>query len=697
MTTSKRLAFGGVVLAVLGIAAHLVARDATEPPTVAAGVPVPIDPPVQTCDELEGPSGPADPPAGAVRVDPGQHLGLVTNDHPPGTTFWLAPGKHVLGMEPFSQVIPKQNNVYVGAPGATLDGNGVNRYAFTQEATGVVIRYLTIKNFVPPMNEAVVNQSAGSFWTIEHNTIRDNRGAGVFLGSNNVVRHNCLTNNGQYGFSMYKPQVVGGSAITNIIVDQNEISYNNTDDLETRHRGCGCTGGGKFWDVVGARVTDNWVHHNQSVGLWADTNNIDFLFEGNYINDNDHVGIWYEISYNAAIRHNAFRRNALKEGSERASRGDRFPVGAIYLSEAGGDSRVSSAVTGTSSLEISENYFEDNWGGITLWESSERFCNSPGNTSAGYCTKSNPQMTLETCVEANIRNEPFYSDCRWKTQNVWVHHNQFHMNPAAVGNCSTTYCGRMAVLATWGVAYPTWSPYLGTAVQEAITLEQNNRWSDNQYFGSWRFTVHDMSRNIEFSAWRSAPYNQDTGSRAQDAASSPAAPASSVALSQPPPPTPPPSVGPTNHVGANSSAVDAADGWSRWYSANPSRSTEHVRSGSSSLRIDITDPYGWGLTWGSYPGLPTTPGNKTVGFWGRLSSGIELGVELRVKWIDSGNAVLGTGTVALPLLTSTWQHAAADVVAPAGTVAVWLELVHGSGAPGDFLHVDDITLADRAS
>jgi hypothetical protein len=90
-----------------------------------------------------------------------------------------------------------------------------------------------------------------------------------------------------------------------------------------------------------------------------------------------------------------------------------------------------------------------------------------------------------------------------------------------------------------------------------------------------------------------------------------------------------------------------------------------------------------------------TPGNKTISLWGRTGSGSELGVELKVKWIGGGNAVLGTDAVAVSPLSSDWQHGAADVVAPPGTVAVWLALGHRSGGPGDFLYVDDITVANR--
>ena len=41
------------------------------------------------------------------------------------------------------------------------------------------------------------------------------------------------------------------------------------------------------------------MHDNHSVGLWADTNNVGFDIEGNYISDNDAEGVFYEISYNA--------------------------------------------------------------------------------------------------------------------------------------------------------------------------------------------------------------------------------------------------------------------------------------------------------------------------------------------------------------------------------------------------------------
>jgi hypothetical protein len=356
------------------------------------------------------------------------------------------------------------------------------------------------------IDEGVVNHDAGDGWTIRFNTIRENAGAGVFVGSRNVVDSNCITANGQYGFSMFKPPKKHGSAITGIVLTHNEISRNNADDIEHVTGGCGCTGGGKFWDVKGAKVLGNWVHDNRSVGLWADTDDIGFRFESNFIADNDAEGIFYEISYNAVIRNNTFLRNAQVKG--RKNRKGTFPIGAIYLSESGGDARVAGKYA---TLEISGNYFEDNWSGVVLWENADRFCNSPANTSGGYCTKGGA-ATFKTCVKGTIGGEPYYSDCRWKTQNVSVHGNEFHFDPAKIEGCAgSPSCGQQGVFSNYGT-YPKWSPYKGETVEDAITFHQNNLFTDNSYFGPWGFTAYDQSRKLSFGEWQAAPYGQDAGS-----------------------------------------------------------------------------------------------------------------------------------------------------------------------------------------
>ncbi len=438
-----------------------------------------------------------DPPDGAVVVEPvDSAVQKATAANPAGTTFWLAPGTHTLGDDEYGQVMPKHGNVYLGAPGAVLDGRDVNRYAFTGEAKNVVLRNLTVRNFAAPRDEGVVNHDSGDGWLIENNTIEDNRGAALMAGNDQVVRGNCLRNNGQYGMNAYKR---GG--LRNLLVEGNEITGNNTDDWENQTPGCGCTGGVKFWAVDGADVRDNWVHDNRGAGLWADTNNNDFLFEHNLIENNDAEALFYETSYNAEIRDNTFRGNTVVQGRKFADRGDDFPVGTVYISESGGEPRVKAR---TDKLDIHHNTFEENWSGITLWENADRFCNSPANTSTGHCTRL--VAAEHECVPPAIAQKPLRDDCRWKTQRVDIHDNTFTVDKSTL-DCADL-CGRMAVLSNWGT-YPDWSPYKGKAVQEAITFEQQNTWHHNTYVGPWTFTPFDRSRVLQSAEWQADPYEQD--------------------------------------------------------------------------------------------------------------------------------------------------------------------------------------------
>ena len=137
-----------------------------------------------------------------------------------------------------------------------MDGEHENNSAFDDSAT-MSIEYLTIRNFGAwggDQQEGVVNHDSGPYWTISHDTIIDNAGAGVMLGSHDKLSWNCLQDNQQYGFSAYS----NNGEITDLWLDHNEIINNDTYNYELR-KGCGCSGGGKFWNVVNAAVTNNWV------------------------------------------------------------------------------------------------------------------------------------------------------------------------------------------------------------------------------------------------------------------------------------------------------------------------------------------------------------------------------------------------------------------------------------------------------
>ncbi|KJS52525.1 lipoprotein [Streptomyces rubellomurinus subsp. indigoferus] len=469
-----------------------------EPTAPAPSTPVAA---ARVCDRPE--AGPATAPAGAVAVDPGVvgDLAAKTKASPPNTTFWLGPGTHRLEADRYAQVVPKEGDSYLGAPGAVLDGQRTNQYAFGGAAANVTIRHLTVQGFVAPQNEGVVNHDSADGWVIEHTTVQHNSGAGLMAGDRQQIRANCLRGNGQYGINAFKS---GPAAITRLVVEGNEITGNDTDEWETKQPGCGCTGGVKFWAVNGADVRGNWVHDNRGAGLWADTNNNDFLIEGNVLEANDGAALIYETSYNAVIRNNTIRRNDWVEGRRAADRGDTFPYATVYLSESGGEPRVTAR---TEKIEIDGNVLEDNWSGITLWENADRFCNSPANTSSGDCTLL--AKDTKQCTQPTIATAPLYADCRWKTQRVDIHGNRFLFDPSVVG--CTARCGRMGVLANYGT-YPDWSPYKGEAVAEAITAEQDNRWHDNSYLGPWSFVAHDPSRALDFAQWQGAPYLQDAGS-----------------------------------------------------------------------------------------------------------------------------------------------------------------------------------------
>jgi hypothetical protein len=469
--------------------------------------------------------GPTSPPHGAVVVRAGNDSSVDWGKA--RTTYWFAPGRHTLGGSVYAQVIPGPGSRYIGAPGAVLDGRNVNAIAFGGDVPRVTIEYLTIENFIAPGNQGAVNASGAAGWVIKYDTVQDIvPGTAVYAGTNAVIEHDCLTRNGQSGFGTYTVHDVSRvtKGASNVVVDDNEISYNDTCNWEAEshfpgpppprgcrgageNHDCGCSAGGKFWQTDGGEFDDNYVTDNYSVGVWWDTNNTGFRIEGNYISGNYADGLIYEISYNALIRDNTFVRNGLGAGAAYPG----VAVSAIYISQSGSDPRAPGPYG--SVFEIAQNTFEDNWGGVLLWENANRFCNSPANTSAGSCTLVNPAVTLRSCNRAHIAQAPYYSDCRWKTQNVLVEHNLFYLQPKSIGRSCTASrgCGWQGLFSEYG-SYPSWSPYTGSVTERRITFDQDNRFTANTYVGPWRFLVIQQGKQLGWRSWRAGPYHQDGGS-----------------------------------------------------------------------------------------------------------------------------------------------------------------------------------------
>lgn len=640
---------------------------------------------MQVCSNNVWNGGPSSAPARAITVPAGDNSGFSFNQA--NKTFWFAPGEHTLGSGQYSQITPGTNSTYIGAPGAILDGKNLNLYAFSGTASNVRLAYLEIRNFGTGNsnnNEGVINHDSGTGWTMEYLYAHHNDGAAVFIGTDNIVRNSCLKDNGQYGFSMFKNPIDGDSAIKNITIDNNEITGNNQDDWETQIDGCGCTGGGKFWDVQGASVTNNYVHDNLSTGLWADTNDIDFLFDSNWIEHNSGEGIWYEISYNATISRNVLKRNAWASGNNNTG----SPAPAIYISESGGDSRLASATSGSTNLQIKNNLLQDNFSGVSIFENSNRFCNSNGNTSKTYCTPfvsptqipapydynyPNPINNTHPCY-TNVSSAPYTNNCRWHSKNVQVFNNEFRFDENAVP-CAGTYCGVQALFAT-GSDNISWAPsaYGISTVQNNVMFNNNNKFYNNAYFGNWRF-AKGYGEKIYFNEWTLTPFLQDTGSTFDGAVS--------------PPPV-------ANSLDDDSSTFENSIGhWDDWFSTSPSQSTAEAHSGTHSLKVDITSGGSWGIQLDNHPGFPTIAGSKHVSFWAKQGTAGVTRATLSVNWYNGSGSLLQTDSVPITGLSNVWKEGEANLTAPVGTASVFLEVASSTGTNGDYLYLDDFVVGDN--
>lgn len=708
---SKAGLLGFVVLfAVAGVAALLMTRAETTVPILATGYP--LSPPAQICGNasiLGG--GPTSAPAGAVTVPAGDNSNLLIALREPNKTFWFAGGVHTLGASEYNQIEGGSGSTYIGAPGAIIDGQNVNRFAFTQQAQNVTIKYLTIRNFNSPLDQGVVNHDSGSGWVVENNTVNNNQGAGLMAGDNNTYRNNCIKDNGQYGINAFAcPSYANPprscDSVDNFILENNEISGNNTQDWEKQRPGCGCTGGVKFWTNSNATVRNNYVHNNRGTGLWLDNNNRGFLIENNYLENNDGIALFIEAGYDARIQKNTFKRNAIVMGREFQSRGDSFVIGAIYISETGSPSGYNLK---TIPLTVNNNFFENNWGGISMWESPDRYCSSTAHTHPPYCTIKTDlydDAQCENATENDIPNTIDKYNCKWSTENVLIENNEFRIDKAAIGTGCTgqDYCGVNAMFSTYG----TYPEFPGYEIPWRISFQQNNIYRNNNYVGDWKFQGFAPTKaggfRYTWDEWRApAPtvpttftdqnrpqsFGQDAGSACSGCVASTSPPPSGGGTT-----TPTGTVLTPNHLDADTATLEGSLGkWAGWFSANATKSTEKFQAGTSSLKVDVTAPYGWGVQLSNYPGFPANAGDKTISFRGINGSGNNT-VNMNVSWRKADGTVLKKDIVTLALNT-TWQQAKADVVAPVDTAIAHVDFTSNTAGAGAFMYFDEVYVGTR--
>ena len=184
---------------------------------------------------------------------------------------------------------------------------GITTHAFSGSASNVTIKGLTIEKYAAPAQDGAIscygmtNVCLGTGWTIESNEIRLNHGAAVRLASNQVIQSNYIHHNGQEGLT--------GSGF-NILVENNEIAYNNTLGFDFGWE----AGGTKFSNTTNLVVQGNYVHDNRGPGLSLDYQTYNWLIQGNRTGGNYVAGILDELGYDGTARYNIIENDGSYPG-----------------------------------------------------------------------------------------------------------------------------------------------------------------------------------------------------------------------------------------------------------------------------------------------------------------------------------------------------------------------------------------------
>jgi hypothetical protein len=478
----------------------------------------------------------------------------------PDTVYYLLPGTHTGSFQ------ADRNDAFVGGRSggtpAVVSGD-YSGYAAAIDSNyssgnqpGVTIEYLTIQKFQPAGDAAAINQGANTGWALRNNTITLNApGAGVIAGADNILEHNCMTLNGQYGFQSSDTGSWGQDPLTggpyDVTIADNEISYNDTCDFEGllsnraigwakynpvapqyRNPHCGTVtgdgneGGFKLWHTDGVTIKGNYIHNNWGPGAWADTDNANTTYTGNAIMNNDGPAITEEISYNFSITGNYLANNGWAEGLDNPG----FPTPAIYVSQSGSDTifggvpacpEASCAGQGSYPRQsvISRNTLVNNGGNIFLWQNSDRFCSAgfddactlvggnPGRFTMAGCKSNLPAAAINTLTYAARRTgspaEDWWNGCLWSSANVRIAHNTIDFDPAAIMHCNGKAwpaCGAGGIFAEYAMAAPYNRPG-GWVILSQLTFFQHDTWSDNLYNGPSTFYAWNQGNPVSWADW----------------------------------------------------------------------------------------------------------------------------------------------------------------------------------------------------
>ncbi|QWG24805.1 right-handed parallel beta-helix repeat-containing protein [Bradyrhizobium sediminis] len=169
-------------------------------------------------------------------------------------------------------------------------------FAFESDAPDVLIGNLTVEKYGSVAQKGAIHAREGVRWTIENCVVRLNSGAGISVGTGTRVRNCDIHHNGQIG--------IEGDG-KEILIEGNRIWSNNVYGFDPEWE----AGGVKIAESSGVTFRGNHVHDNNGAGLWCDIGCRNVVYEDNLVENNQHVGIFHEISFNAVIRRNVVRHN----------------------------------------------------------------------------------------------------------------------------------------------------------------------------------------------------------------------------------------------------------------------------------------------------------------------------------------------------------------------------------------------------
>ena len=308
-------------------------------------------------------------------------------------------GSYVIGADSYqlNSVSGSQSSYTIGFAKGGLDAAMAAHTPiyYGGDAGGVTVSYLDITHDIHYGAGAVITTGAG--WTITHNNIHDGYsdgrnipkagggyvastagtgdGNGILGGDESTIEYNCLSRMGN--------NAMAGWFGADQIFDYNEIyesSYQNDPS-------CGCTASVKWWGSLNADIVDN-AFVDDGIGgssdIWLDNGNAGTNISGNYFEKAYGNAIADETGFNINIARNLFRDGGWSAGN---GCGSSNCVGAVNLNSSGGVNMPLSRYN--NQMVVSGNQFVNNWGGVDIWESGLRNCESSGEgypVDAAYCS-----------------------------------------------------------------------------------------------------------------------------------------------------------------------------------------------------------------------------------------------------------------------------------------------------------------------